>query len=356
MAARRGNGGWSLIVFFGLWVGLAAWWMSSGNAGTGLTIVKGFVLVTGLFGLAVAVLLAFILRKLSGAVEGIKGELVKGMGPEIDDAARKLVDLQEALFDRPHEYQKVDPAEFDRLDGRYYDDTRDWLAAQGFVYLADVENVTLSRAMPSLRTFLRVMAGDGGETTAAVYQVRLDPPVEAAIDADDVDMDEADEEAPADGAMVAAGNEESDEEEDDVPAAKRIDALEFETELSDGTFLVTNGLRDSDKTADAAGIDKLRLPAGTPRETVLAEHRRRVAAKRGAGATPRSLPTFDDVMASQARLHELKVAHQRQVGYFNEAELSKTGGGKMFAKEIAERAKQIYAERRAAAAAGTGQG
>ena len=144
MAARRGNGGWSLIVFFGLWVGLAAWWMASGNAGTGLTIVKGFVLVTGLFGLAVAVLLAFVLRKLSGAMDGIKEELVKGMGPEIDDAARKLVDLQEALFDRPHECQKVDPTEFDRLDGKYYDDTRVWLEAQGFTYLADVENVTLS--------------------------------------------------------------------------------------------------------------------------------------------------------------------------------------------------------------------
>jgi hypothetical protein len=345
MAARRGNGGWSLIVFFGLWVGLALWWLASGSSGTGMTVVKGAVLTMGLFGLAIAVVLAFIVRKLSGAVEGIKQELAKGLGPEIDEAATKLVDLQEALFDRPHEYRKVDPAEFDRLDLGYYDDTRAWLEAQGFVHLADVENLTLSRAMPNLRTFLRVMAGDGGAVTAAVYQVRLDPPAEAI--AEEGEEEEAGEEPGEEGERVRA---EADEE-DEPPAPKRIDALEFETELTGGTFLVTNGLKDSDKTADAEGIDKLRLPAGTPREKVLAEHRRRLAQARPAGGTARVLNTFDEVMASQARLQGLKVAHQRRVGYFNESELSKAGGaGEMFGREIAERAKAIYAERRAAAA------
>jgi hypothetical protein len=346
MAARRGKGGWSLVVFFGLWVGLALWWLVSGNSGTGMTIVKGAVLTMGLFGLAIAVVIAFIVRKLSGAMDGIKQELAKGMGPEIDEAATKLVDLQEAIFDRPHEYRKVDPTDFDRLDRGYYDDNRAWLEAQGFVHLADVENLTLSRAMPNLRTFLRVMAGDGGAVTAAVYQVRLDPPAEVkSVGADD-DEEEAGEE-PVEDALVKAAGELPD---DEPPAPKRIDALEFETELEDGTFLVTNGLKDSDRTADAAGIDKLRLPAGTPREKVLAEHRRRVAQARAGGAVARVLNTFDEVMASQVRLQDLKVAHQRRVGYFNESELSKTGAGKMFGKEIAERAKQIYEQRRAAQA------
>jgi len=353
MAARRGKGGWSLVVFFGLWVGLALWWLVSGNSGTGMTIVKGAVLSMGLFGLAIAVVIAFIVRKLGGAMDGIKAELAKGMGPEIDEAATKLVDLQEALFDRPHEYRKVDPADFDRLDLGYYDDTRAWLEAQGFTWLADVENVTLSGAMPNLRTFLRVMAGEGGAVTAAVYQVRLDPPVEKkAVDEGD-DEAEVDEE-PAEGALAKASPEDADDAADERPAPKRVDALEFETELEGGTFLVTNGLKDSDKTADAGGIDKLRLPAGTPREKVLAEHRRRVAQARAAGGVARVLNTFDEVMASQLRLQDLKVAHQRNVGYFNESELAKNGGaGMMFGKEIAERAKQIYAERRGAEARAT---
>jgi hypothetical protein len=351
-ARRRGGGGWSLILFFAAWVGLVLCWIvAAPSAGTAMTVVKVLVLIPGLIGLAVAAVLAFVVRKLGGAVEGIKAELLKGMGPEIDEAARKLVDLQEALFDRPHEYRRADPAEFDRLDARYYDDTRAWLEAQGFEHLGDVENLTLSAAMPNLRTFLRVMAGDGGAVTAAVYQVRLDPPVTDKPEDETEAEDEGADEASAEGAIVrsGAGPDDDDDEDEDDPEPRRLDVLEFETELEGGTFLVTNALKDSDDTADVEGIDKARLPRETPRETLLAEHRRRLAA---AGAA-RLLTTFDEVMASQARLQELKCVHQRRVGYFNQEALSKTAGGgsSLFAEQIAKRAKEIYAERHGAAGA-----
>lgn len=335
MARRRGVGiPWVPLLFFGAWTALALWWLSVPTDRTLITAAKVFVLLPGLLGLMFTVIIGYVVVKIRGAMRGLHESLAEGMGPEIDEAANKLLDAQVALWGRPHEYRIVDPAEFEGADTGYYDDARRWLEGQGFVFLADVENVTLSGVMPNLRTFLRVMTGDGGAVMAAAYQVRMEAAGAALLPpGDEDDADDADER----DADRAGG------------AVRRINALEFESELEDGTFLVTNALADSDRTGDVPGVDKLRLKAGTAPEDVLATHRRRLADARTAGRAVRSLETYDDVMASQHRMHALKCARQRDIGFLDEETMAKTGGGmNVFGEKLVARVRELYAQRLAA--------
>jgi len=352
-AQKRGGGGWSIILFFAVWVGLVMWWIvGAPAAGTAMTVVKVLVLIPGLIGLAVAVVLAFVIRKLKGAVEGFQEELAKGMGPEIDEAARKILDMQEALWGGPHEYRRVEPSEFEGLDGTYYDEARLWLEARDFQFLADVENLTASRVFPKLRTFIRVMAGDGGAVTAAVYQLRLEEAAAPEVEHADVDAEDAESGGEATDADVEAPAEAGAGEEEAPAAPRKVDALEFETELEDGSFLVTNALADKDRMPAVEGVTKLRLPDGTSPEKVLAEHRRRVAESAAAGRSAKRLVTFEQVMDSQHRMHALKCAHQRRIGFLDDETLARIEGkGKVpsvFSRQIVKRAKELYAERQAA--------
>lgn len=329
MAERRGGGGWSLVVFFGLWTALALWWLlGAPSQGTAVTIVKVLVLIPGLLGLAVAIILAVIIGKLGGVVRGFQEELAKGMGPEIDDAANKILDMQTAVWGGPHDFRAADPGEFPELDRSYYDDTQRWLEGHGFRFLADIENTTLTNVFPQMRTFLRVMLGDEDATAAAVYQVRRQAP-EAPAQEEGAETDDA---VRADEAAAAPDS---------------VYAVDFETELTDGTFLVTNSLAESDRMPEMEGIDKLRLPRETPPDEVLTEHRNRVAAARASGKAVRTLATFQDVADSQNRMHAIKCAHQRRIGYLDEQTLEGISGKSVFGDKLVARVRELYAQRQA---------
>jgi hypothetical protein len=294
------------------------------------------------------VILAFIMGKVSGAWRDMQEELAKGMGPEIDEAAQKILDTQIAVWGGPHEYRLVDPAEFEGLDKAFYDDNRRWLEGHGFQFLADVENTTLTKVMPNLRTFLRVMAGDEGAVTAALYQARLEPPAipqSALPDIDDEEEEAEEDEFNGEDADKADADDGADEVE--PPAPRFVNGFELESELTDGTFLVTNYLSENDRMPDVEGVKKVRLPSETPPDELLAAHRQRVAEARASGSAVRALATFDEVMASQHRMHAIKAAHQRRIGFLDEETVSKIGGpeGNVFGDKIVARARELYAEK-----------
>src|SRR5262245_39310124 len=67
----------------------------------------------------------------------------------------------DAVYGEPHELVKVQPAAFPEADIEFYDRARRDLEAKGYSWLADVEDLTLSRIYPHNRTFLRVFVDAG---------------------------------------------------------------------------------------------------------------------------------------------------------------------------------------------------
>ncbi len=84
------------------------------------------------------------------------------------DAARKIKDNLEATYAPAHEYRVVKAEEFPWVDLRFYDRAASELEGLGFRRLGDVENLTLTRANPSLRTFIRILASPDGAVSAGI--------------------------------------------------------------------------------------------------------------------------------------------------------------------------------------------
>ncbi len=216
--------------------------------------------------------------------------------------ARRVLDQQKAIYSGKLEYAAARPADFPWLDAYYYEGMAAALAEAGFRAVGDFECLTLSRQFPALRTFLRCFIGDEGATMAAVYQIRL---------------------RGFPGLLGRLGL---------LPRVVR--AVEFESEFVGGTFLSTNNLAGRNVFTECPGVETTQLPPATSWADVLAVHRQALwTAIREGGRQPRLCAGPEDVLAAQDRLHELKSAHRRAVGYVTREEFAALAGGELTAAQ-----------------------
>src|SRR6266542_4085842 len=96
----------------------------------------------------------------------------RASGVDARQVAHTILSQQKSLYSAPHEYAPANPDEFPDLDIGFYASAQTALESQGFRLLDDVENMTLSQALPALRTFTRTMAGDNDRTVARISQIR----------------------------------------------------------------------------------------------------------------------------------------------------------------------------------------
>ena len=189
--------------------------------------------------------------------------------------AHRALDDHGALFQGTHEYVPVQPSAFARLDEGFYDAVRNELTREGFTFLGDVENVTASAQMPKMRTFIRAMSGDYGAIIAGCYHVVLrgwQAPLQ----------------------WLGA-----------VP--RRLQVLDLETELSDGTWVVTSNTLNLDTTPEQPEVAMLRLPLQTPRDELLRTHRERLlAALAERDVQVERAFTLDEALAAVDRLQALR--------------------------------------------------
>src|SRR5688572_15613368 len=68
----------------------------------------------------------------------------------------------DAVYGEPHEMARVDAAAFPEADIDFYDSAKAELEKRGYKFLADVEDLTMSRIYPQNRTFLRLFIDGGG--------------------------------------------------------------------------------------------------------------------------------------------------------------------------------------------------
>jgi hypothetical protein len=184
-----------------------------------------------------------------------------------------------------HQFRLVSPDEFPTLDHDFYNQYRTWLESREFQFVGDGENVTVSQALPNMRTFVRCLIGDNGTICCGLRHVKTGS----------------------------------------FPMDKKI--VGFETELSDGTFLITNNLGNH-RIETFPGIDLKQMPFATHPDTQLQTHRDRVAAALDvrSGVTPTILRTMDDIIQIHHKRHAIIAKHIQARGYIGAADVERHYG------------------------------
>jgi hypothetical protein len=211
----------------------------------------------------------------------------------------------DAVYGEPHELVRVAPEAFPEADLEFYDRARGELVAKGYTFLADVEDLTLSRIYPHNRTFLRLFVDAGRLVRASVYHLHPRGVVISLLQ------------------LVQL-----------FPRHLRV--IELVAEVN-GQFLVTSNTHGVDRLEPPPEAKVERLPLATSVLDVVKRHEQRITELLRAHPerTPTSFETLDDVLASIARAHVVMARHRQKVGGLSRDELERLKGRPLSATEEA---------------------
>jgi hypothetical protein len=216
----------------------------------------------------------------------------------------------DAVYGEPHELARVTPAAFPEADLEFYDRARTELEAKGYRWLADVEDLTLSRIYPANRTFLRLFVDAGQMIRASVYHLHPRGVVVSLLQ------------------LVQLW-------------PRHLRVIELCSEVG-GQFLVTANTSGVDRLEPPAEAKVERLALGTPILEVTRRHEQRITELLRAHPerVPQAFETYEHVIASIARAHVAMARHRQQVGGLSRDELERlkgrplTGAEEAFLREV----------------------
>jgi hypothetical protein len=202
----------------------------------------------------------------------------------------------DAVYGEPHELVRVSPAAFPEADLDFYDRARHELEARRYRWIADVEDLTMTRIYPQNRTFLRLFVDAGGMVRASAYHLHPRGVVISLLQ------------------LVQL-----------FPRHLRV--LELVSEIQ-GTFLVTSNTHGVDRLEPPPEARVERMPLGTPLAEIVARHEVRITELLRAhpARTPVSFESLDDLLASMARAHVMMARHRQKVGGLSRDELERLKG------------------------------
>jgi hypothetical protein len=211
----------------------------------------------------------------------------------------------DAVYGEPHEFARIAAAAFPEADLGFYDGVRRDLEAKGYRWLADVEDLTLSRIYPENRTFQRLVVDAGGMIRVSIYHLHPRGVVVSMLQ------------------LVQL-----------YPRNLRV--VELATEIQ-GTFLVTSNTHGIDRLEPPPEAKVERLALRTPIAEVVGKHEARVTAHLRAHPerTPVAFLSYEEVLASMARAHVAMARHRQQVGGLSRDELERLKGRPLSADEEA---------------------
>jgi hypothetical protein len=218
-------------------------------------------------------------------------------------AARGVRARLDALYSQPHEFVTVAPSAFPDADIAFYDAARRELEKQGYQFIADIEDVTMSQVHASARTFMRIMVDAGGLVRGAIYHVHPRGMVVSVLQLVQV-----------------------------VPRNLRV--VELVTEF-DSMFMVTANTKNLDRLDCPSNIHIERLPQGTAVNKVVAAHQERITdyLRLYQDRSPRPATNYDEVLESMARSHVVMSRHRQSVGGLSRDELERMKGRSLTAYE-----------------------
>ena len=211
----------------------------------------------------------------------------------------------DAVYGEPHELVRVSPAAFPEADLDFYDRVRKELEGRKYRWIADVEDLTMSRIYPQNRTFLRLFVDAGNMIRASAYHLHPRGVVISLLQ------------------LVQL-----------FPRHLRVVELVSEVQ---GTFLVTSNTHGVDRLEPPPEAKVERLPLSTTIADVVARHEARITELLRAHPerSPRTFETFEEVLASMARAHVAMARHRQKVGGLSRDELERLKGRPLSASEEA---------------------
>ena len=193
-----------------------------------------------------------------------------------------------AIYSGSHEYVRVSIDDFAHLDASFYERTAAALEAEGFSRVADIADMTITRAGGILMPMMaRVLVGDGGRVTAALYHARV-----------------------TGSAAQGEGNHH---------------VVDLETAFDDGTYVNTSNAPSAGKLESPPTIHDDFVP-GTEPLALLQRHRMRVSdyLRTRPGVDVRTVATLEDVIAMQQRQDDIKAAFRAaRPAVYSDAELQR---------------------------------
>lgn len=202
----------------------------------------------------------------------------------------------DAVYGEPHELTRVSPAAFPEADLEFYDRARAAFERRSYRWIADVEDLTLTRIYPQNRTFLRLFVDAGSMIRASVYHLHPRGVVLSMLQ------------------LVQL-----------YPRHLRV--IELVSEVQ-GTFLVTSNTHGIDRLEPPPEARIERLPLLTPLDEIVKRHELRITELLRAHPerTPVHFEAFEDVIASIARAHVAMARHRQKVGGLSRDELERLKG------------------------------
>jgi hypothetical protein len=107
-----------------------------------------------------------------------------------------------------------------------------------------------------------------------------------------------------------------------------LKTIELETELSDGTFVVTSNTLEAAPLPPVPLVDSLKFPRDTDSELLLQAHSDRIAKRLGApiGISATTVSTVEEAYKFQQRLHAIVATNWRERGYLTREDFAKIKG------------------------------
>jgi hypothetical protein len=211
----------------------------------------------------------------------------------------------DAVYGEPHELVRVTPAAFPEADLEFYDRARRELEARDYRWLADVEDLTMTRIYPYNRTFVRLFADAGGMIRASAYHLHPRGVVVSMLQL--VQM---------------------------MPRHLRV--IELTSEVQ-GVFVVTSNTHGVDRLEPPPEARVERMPLSTALGEVVTRHQARITelVRVHPDRTPVYYGDFEAVLGSIARAHVAMARHRQRVGGLSRDELERLKGRPLSATEEA---------------------
>jgi hypothetical protein len=202
-----------------------------------------------------------------------------------DQSEQAAEDMMEFLLDDlsymcsdTHEYQIINPKNFSHLDQNFYEQTAHILETKGFVMLGDIEDVTMNEGSFNLeRTFIRCLVNSEGTVFANLHEVKL----KSLFSFD----------------------------------KRHEKVIDFISELSTGTFLITTNAEISKHISQPSTIIFEYLPQETTEAELLGIHQQRVTEYcEQAQAQSVVIHSLEKLLESFQRFNALTSVHRTSLG------------------------------------------
>jgi hypothetical protein len=213
----------------------------------------------------------------------------------VDNAAEKLEQVADTLKSEVRHFAPASGSDFPQLDLAWYSRSAQTLGTLGYRPLGELVDVEHNGTHPTAKTFVRVLVSPDGETTAGLWHYW-----------------------------------------DSNPALQRtllnnLRVLDLETELSDGTFVITSNMPHQADFDMGPAIERQIIETNDLRALVDAHSSHlRIHCSKYPGTRALRQSTLADAIGAQERQHQAKAKYRREMEIpFTEDELNNVTDNKM---------------------------